>query len=281
MEYCSHDASVVKQFLEDNRVKSGWKRMILDNGELQSSLKSIINRLDLTGATAKKIWAPSANDILRAFAYSEPEDIKVVIIGTSPIIDYMANGLSFSSNAMEYDFDEYRAIFKVHKALKDAGILIKGVNYYCGHEEWAKRGILLLNAALTISQVTDSAGVIEWHCEIWKNFLQMLLYKWIEECNHHHLIYVMLWGYEGYLQNGRHVKNYAKVLWDGIPNVPSNFQVRHAHHPTFPKEDNMYEDEAKEHFIEVASVYSDIFHIRPVAKLNASPLNRHMTFHDL
>ena len=265
-EYCSHDANIVKQFLEDNRVKDGWAKLILDNGDLQLSLQSIITRLDLTGDFSTKAWAPAANQILRAFAYSEPEDIKVVIIGTSPITGNMASGLSFSSDAMEYDFAEYQAIFKVHKVLKDAGMLIRDVNYYCGHEEWARRGILMLNAALTISQVIDRAVVIEWHCELWKEFLQMLLHKWIERCDHHHLIYVMLWGHEEYLSNGRHAKNYAKALWDGIPDVPSNFHVRHTHHPTFPKADNVYEDEAREHFIEVASVYSDIFHIRSPSK---------------
>jgi len=177
----------------------------------------------------------------------------------------VANGLAFSSNTTEDEFTENQAIFKVHKVLKVAGILDKQYDYDCGHEEWARNGVLLLNAALTIPLTDDSAPNIKEHCKTWKKFLAKLLGKWIEDTRFRQTIYVMLWGHGWKLPDGKRVENYAKELWDGIPNVPSNFQVRPAHHPTFPKKGNMFEVHAKEHFLEVASVYKDIFHITPPA----------------
>jgi len=267
MAYRDPNGDVVKKFLSDNKVRSGWKNLISGDDDVKYYLRQIILDLGLLKGERNWPYAPKSHQILRAFALCEPENVKVIIVGTSPITgEGVANGLAFSSNRMEYEFTKKQAIFKVHKVLKEAGILDKQYYYDCGHEEWARNGVLLLNAALTIPLDDDSALNIQIHCKIWKKFLAKLLGKWIANTRFRQTIYVMLWGHEGKLRNGRRVKNYAKELWDGIPNVVrSNFQVRHAHHPTFPKEDNMYEDEAKEHFIEVASVYSDIFHITPPA----------------
>jgi len=266
-DYRDPNVGVVETFLAHNEVWNGWRDLIVGNDELTSCLEDIISDLNLQRENGNWPYAPHAHQILRAFALCEPENVKVIIVGTSPITgEGVANGLAFSSNRMEYEFTKKQAIFKVHKVLKEAGILDKQYYYDCGHEEWARNGVLLLNAALTIPLDDDSALNIQIHCKIWKKFLAKLLGKWIANTRFRQTIYVMLWGHEGKLRNGRRVKNYAKELWDGIPNVVrSNFQVRHAHHPTFPKKDNMYEDDAKEHFIEVASVYSDIFHITPPA----------------
>ena len=215
----------VEQFLEDNKVKDGWKKMIKGNVEIKTLLQGIINSRDHVQGK----WIPSTNKILRAFAYCEPEDIKVIIIGTSPSRDYgVANGLSFSANRMESAcFGENgEDICKVHDALREAGILSKGKGYYCGHQEWARKGVLLLNAALTIDIYDRSTEVKEEHCKLWRPFLVKLLETWIEETEFKRTVFVMRWGHGDAAQ----VRNFAQELWEEIKvKKPSTFHTMEAH----------------------------------------------------
>ena len=63
------DYSCVEQFLDSNGVTEGWKRLILENGDLKVSLKGIILDLGLTRSNAKKGYSPAADQMPRAFAY--------------------------------------------------------------------------------------------------------------------------------------------------------------------------------------------------------------------
>ena len=222
----------LEQFLEDNEVKDGWKKMITGNVEIKALLQGIINDRDhLQGK-----WIPTTNKILRAFAYCEPKNIKVIIIGTSPSRDYgVANRLSFSANRMESACfgKNGEDIRKVHDALREAGILSKGKGYYCGHQEWARKGVLLLNAALTIDIYdrsttikADSAEVKEEHCKLWRPFLVKLLETWIEETGFKRTVFVMRCG-QG---DGAQVRNFAQELWEEIKvKIPSKFHIMEAH----------------------------------------------------
>ena len=264
MAYRDPSGDVVKKFLADNKVRSGWKNLISGDDDVKYYLRQIILELGLLKGERNWPYAPKSHQILRAFALCEPENVKVIIVGTSPITgEGVANGLAFSSNRMEDEFTKKQAIFKVHKVLKEAGILDKQYNYNCGHEEWARNGVLLLNAALAIGLTDDSANTIQKHCRKWRPFITGLLNTWIRNTSLEQTIFVMLWGYKD--RRYEESENYAKEVWNGIDNVPCNFIVREAHHPTFPQKGNMFEVHAKEHFLEVASVYIDIFHITPPA----------------
>ena len=233
-EYPDND---LEQFLKENGVQDGWKNLIIENNKIKTILQGIINDTDhLQGK-----WIPSTSRILRAFAHCQPEDVKVIIIGESPSTDYgVANGLSFSSNRKESACfgNNGRDIRKVHDALRKAGILSHGVDYRCGHEEWVKNGVLLLNAALTIDRSGEN---LKTHSEMWKPFLVKLLKKWIDTTSIEHNVYVMLWG------------DSAEALWTDIGDVSNNFLERKAHHPTDPKQDNNFIQEATKHFEEIAN----------------------------
>ena len=257
----------LEQFLKDNRIHegNGWRNLILAD-EVRYTLRDVILELNLQGNNAKWPYAPHANQILRAFALCKPEDIKVIIIGSSPITGGLANGLAFSSKRAENELADYQAIPKVHKALKDAKILDKDVKYYhCGHNEWARRGVLLLNAALTIPSDDDSAPNMRFHCDKWKPFLAELLKKWMSNLKRPESeqgIFVMLWG----RALGKY-PNYAKEVWDAATEgLDVKFIVLSTDHPTFPKisnkpnaVQNKFSEEAPSHFQQINAKHEGIF----------------------
>ena len=89
---------------------------------------------------------PKASQIFSAFEYCSIDDLKVVIIGQDPYHDIgQANGLCFSVNDGIPHPPSLRNIFKeleedLGKPIPESGNL----------ERWAKQGVLLLNATLTV-----------------------------------------------------------------------------------------------------------------------------------
>ena len=92
------------------------------------------------------ICFPVENQIFNAFEYCPFEDVKVVIIGQDPYHgDGQANGLCFSVNEGVLIPPSLKNIFKEIES--DLGITY----YKSGNlEQWAKQGVLLLNATLTV-----------------------------------------------------------------------------------------------------------------------------------
>ena len=266
MEINKDKEAVVETFFKQNNVLEGWKNLILDNDNVVDDLFSIIGYLRQEGANER--FTPEGAKILRAFAHCDPENIEVVIIGTSPITNGLANGLSFSTDLFESEFKDNKgaAIRRVHDALREAGILKEGVDYHCGHEEWATGGVLLLNAALTIEKTSGDKDKVSTHCLIWQPFLRSLLTAWIEaiikvtkDTEPKPTISVMLWGYA--MPYDEDCPNYAKKVWKGI--LPQNcevFKVYYAHHPTWPSGDlNNYIDRASGHFKKLPDSSKEIF----------------------
>ena len=252
----------VKKFLEEKKVKSGWRNLILHSNNLTQKLEEIIKKLKPPYS-----YTPKYGKILNAFSHAEPGDIKVVIIGTSPAPGKsIANGLAFSSDQYEEDIFRLAAIRKVHNALRKANILQRDENnYYCGHQEWAENGVLLLNAALTITEEIGNSDDIMNHCNTWREFLQNLLLKWISETRITHKLFVMRWGYAlpSSIKYGK--VNYAENVWSkAYEHVQKKSNVRTfevIHHPTFPKEFNNFSSKAPKDFEEINKHYNDIFNI--------------------
>ena len=249
----------VEKFLEENKVKSGWQNLILQSNNLTQKLGKIRKELQ-----SSDTYTPAYGKILNAFSHAEPGDIKVVIIGTSPAPGKsIANGLAFSSDQYEKDIHHSSAILKVHNALRVANILQHDKkDYYCGHQQWAEKGVLLLNAALTITEGDGDAKDIEKHCNIWREFLQDLLCEWINETRISDKLFVMRWGYA---KPGK--VNYAKSVWSKAHELVKDKSNVHTfeliHHPTYPrvKEDNNFSSEAPKHFNKINTHYNNIFDI--------------------
>lgn len=88
---------------------------------------------------------PPKEEIFRALELTAFDDIKVVIIGQDPYHnDFQANGLCFSVSDKVKAPPSLRNIFKELES--DLGI-VKTTNEL---DSWAKQGVLMLNATLTV-----------------------------------------------------------------------------------------------------------------------------------
>ncbi|MDX6745852.1 uracil-DNA glycosylase [Polaribacter sp. PL03] len=89
---------------------------------------------------------PKQEDIFAAFNFCSIEDLKVVIIGQDPYHDVnQANGLCFSVKDEVKHPPSLKNIFKEIATDLDQEIPESG-----NLERWAKQGVLLLNATLTV-----------------------------------------------------------------------------------------------------------------------------------
>ena len=270
-EDCLQTYRKVKEFLKRNEVKGGWQDLIIHSLDLTTKLGEIIYQCEKMQDKEKKTIRPEDNKILRAFKYAEPRDIKVVIIGTSPAATQsIANGLAFSSDRYESTLEPQQAIPKVHQALRKAKILAEDGDYYCGHEEWARRGVLLLNAALTITEAQkENADDIKSHCNMWEEFLQELLFEWIIKTSigYRHTLFVMLWGAAPLPDR---MINYAERVWKKVYKHHKLFKdvfmrkicTFSTDHPTFPR-DNNFLVEAPGHFEKINDEHQGIFYLKP------------------
>ena len=96
----------------------------------------------------EKTCYPPKNEIFNAFRYTTYENLKVVIIGQDPYHgENQAEGLSFSVKNTVSRPPSLQNIFKELES--DLGIKVSNNNSLI---PWAKEGVLLLNAALTVEE---------------------------------------------------------------------------------------------------------------------------------
>ena len=129
----------------------------------------------------EKTCYPEYEDIMKAFHLTDYNKIKCVIIGQDPYhTKRYANGLAFSvSNDMRIS-PSLKNIFK--ELYDDLGI--KRTN--SDLSDWAKDGVLLLNASLTVIEGNPGSHMI-----YWEKFTNGVI-KFIEK-NDKPIVYI-LWG---------------------------------------------------------------------------------------
>ncbi|MBY0473029.1 uracil-DNA glycosylase [Patescibacteria group bacterium] len=103
---------------------------------------------------------PHPSKIFRAFDYFDPEDTKVVILGQDPYhTPGVAHGLSFSTESANKIPPSLLNIFKEIELEYGTSI-----NRDSDLTRWAKQGVLLLNASLTVkSGLANSHAKYGWH----------------------------------------------------------------------------------------------------------------------
>jgi uracil-DNA glycosylase len=124
-------------------ISSSWLPFL--NAEFE---KPYFKELDafVTKAYTEETCFPPENLIFNAFNSCSFEALKVVVIGQDPYHNFnQANGLCFSVNDNKAHPPSLKNIFKeletdVNKPYPDSGNL----------ESWAKQGVFLLNATLTV-----------------------------------------------------------------------------------------------------------------------------------
>lgn len=123
--------------------------------------KPYFNKLLKSLREEKKVTYPPKQDILNAFKYCPFNKVKVVIIGQDPYHEEgQAHGLSFSVKKGVVIPPSLRNIYtEIHNEYPDFQIPKHGYL-----ESWAKQGILLLNATLTVAaKEANSHKKFGWH----------------------------------------------------------------------------------------------------------------------
>lgn len=111
----------------------------------QPYFEALVHFLKMEKAAGKTVY-PSGTHIFRAFELTPLQEVKVVILGQDPYHNPgQAHGLCFSVPPGVKPPPSLQNIFK--ELQEDIGLVIP--SHGC-LESWAKQGILLLNASLTV-----------------------------------------------------------------------------------------------------------------------------------
>ena len=163
------------------KIEQSWKEALA--GEFEKPyFASLVRFLHEEKAAGKKIFPPG-NQIFRAFELTPVSDVKVVILGQDPYHGYgQAHGLSFSVPEGVPAPPSLKNIFKEIES--DLGIRMSG---YPNLENWARQGVLLLNAVLTVRN-----GEAASHSKIgWEQFTDAVIKYISDNCEG---VVFLLWG---------------------------------------------------------------------------------------
>lgn len=124
-------------------IGNSWDEILKDEFQKEYYLKL---REFLKIEYTRNIVYPNMHDIFNSFKKTSYEDVKVVILGQDPYHGKgQAHGFAFS---VKKGVDIPPSLKNIYRELKtDVGFEIP--NHGC-LEEWAERGVLLLNTALTV-----------------------------------------------------------------------------------------------------------------------------------
>lgn len=164
----------------DVRIESSWRVQLMDEFEAPyfSELVQFVRN-----EYSNKLIYPPASQIFNAFDHCPFDKVKVVILGQDPYHDtHQAHGLCFSVNDGIAHPPSLQNIFK--EIERDLGITkpISG-----DLTRWAKQGVLLLNATLTVE--AHKAGSHQ--NKGWEQFTDAVIRKLAAEKSN---IVFMLWG---------------------------------------------------------------------------------------
>ena len=175
---------------------ASWRKVL--NADLDMPYFKTLSAA-VSEAYASGLCYPPADQVFRALNECAFDDVKVVIIGQDPYINpNQANGLAFSVNP---GIPFPPILRNIYKELVESGALQGGFDGDLS--SWAKQGVLLLNATLTVK-----AGESNSHEHLdWSVFTDAV----IEALAKHksHLVY-LLWG--GFAQKKANMVNSKENL---------------------------------------------------------------------
>ena len=187
------------------RIENSWKSALADEFG-KPYFASLVRFLHEEKAAGMKIFPPGSQ-IFKAFELTPVSQVKVVILGQDPYHGPgQAHGLSFSVPDGIPAPPSLKNIFKEIET--DLGIRMSG---YPNLEKWARQGVLLLNAVLTVR-----SGEAASHSKIgWQEFTDAVIKCISDNCEG---VVFMLWG------------NFARTKRDLIDH--SRHHVLEAAHPS-------------------------------------------------
>ena len=146
-----------------------------------------------------KIIYPDSSNWFHAIEATPLDEVKVVILGQDPYHQpNQAHGLCFS---VLPGIKTPPSLVNIYKELKtDLGIEPANHGYL---ESWAKQGVLLLNAVLTVEDSNANAH----QGKGWEKFTDKIISTVNEQCDH---VVFMLWG--GYAQKKGEMIDHSRHL---------------------------------------------------------------------
>jgi uracil-DNA glycosylase len=185
------------------KIEANWKKILKDEFN-KAYFKSLITFIK----TEYKNYAcyPKGTDIFNAFEFCPFDKTKVVILGQDPYHGpQQAHGLSFS---VPKGISTPPSLINIYKELKED--LNIPIPEHGNLESWAKQGVLLLNATLTVR--AHEAGSHQ--NKGWEIFTDEVIKKLSSEKEG---IVFLLWG--GYAKKKSKLINSAKhhILTSGHP----------------------------------------------------------------
>ena len=165
----------------DVRIEQSWKdALAAEFGK--PYFESLVRFLHKEKSDGRRIFPPGSQ-IFRAFDLTPADQVKVVILGQDPYHGPgQAHGLSFSVPDNMPAPPSLKNIFKEIES--DLGISMSG---YPNLEKWARQGVLLLNAVLTVR-----CGEAASHSRIgWQEFTDAVIKYISDNCEG---VVFMLWG---------------------------------------------------------------------------------------
>ena len=163
------------------KIEQSWKNALADEFG-KPYFESLVRFLHKEKADGQVIYPPGSQ-IFRAFDLTPVEQVKVVILGQDPYHGPgQAHGLSFSVPVNVPAPPSLKNIFKEIET--DLGVQMSG---YPDLEKWARQGVLLLNAVLTVR-----GGQAASHSKIgWQEFTDAVIRYISDNCEG---VVFMLWG---------------------------------------------------------------------------------------
>lgn len=163
------------------KIEQSWKDALA--GEFEKPyFASLVRFLHEEKSSGQKIYPPGGQ-IFKAFELTPLDNLKVVILGQDPYHGPgQAHGLSFSVPEGVPAPPSLKNIFKEIET--DMGIRMSG---YPNLEKWARQGVLMLNAVLTVR-----AGAAASHSRIgWEQFTDAVIRYISDNCDG---VVFLLWG---------------------------------------------------------------------------------------
>lgn len=163
------------------KIEQSWKNALGSEFD-KPYFASLVRFLHNEKEEGRRIFPPGSQ-IFKAFELTPVKDVKVVILGQDPYHGPgQAHGLSFSVPENMPAPPSLKNIFKEIET--DLGVRMSG---YPNLEKWARQGVLLLNAVLTVR-----SGEAASHSRIgWQEFTDAVIRYVSEECEG---VVFMLWG---------------------------------------------------------------------------------------
>ncbi len=165
----------------DVKIEQTWKNALA--GEFEKPyFASLVRFLHEEKAAGKKVFPPGSQ-IFRAFELTPVPQLNAVILGQDPYHGLgQAHGLSFSVPGNMPAPPSLKNIFKEIES--DLGVRMSG---YPDLEKWARQGVLLLNAILTVR-----SGEAASHSRIgWEEFTDAVIKYISDNCEG---VVFLLWG---------------------------------------------------------------------------------------